>query len=126
MQYCSVMVALGGDLTNTVRRDNVSVPEIGVLIGVHGVGGIARIHDTTEERPVNHPAEYDRISSFYGEENTTRILGQRTLNITLPTRLSAVFADVVDEPESDEPAKAKRGMKLTPKAAATDSEDPCD
>ena len=123
MQYCSVMVALGGDLNNTVQRDNVSVPEIGVLIGLHGVDGVTRIEGSTDDRPVNHTAEYDRIANFYGDENTTRILGQKTFNLTLPTRLSAVFQDVADEPapqfgEAEEaPAPpAKRGLKLTPKA----------
>jgi len=124
------MVALGGDLTNTVQRDNVSVPEIGVLIGIHGVDGVARLADSTAERPVNHPAEYDRIANFYGEESTTRILGQRAFNLQLPTRLSAVFADVVDEPEessADEPAKAKRGgIKLTPKIGVEEAFEPCD
>lgn len=124
MQHCSVLVARGGDLTNTVLRENVSVPEIGVLISLHGIDGILRVPGTTSEKAVKHLEEYDRIANIYGVAATTAILGQRVFNIALPTRLSAVFADVADEPEDaeqEEPAKAapKRGIKLAMKAEET-------
>ena len=129
MQYCSVMVARGGDLTNTVLRENVSVPEIGVLIGIHGLDGVIRMEGTTDERPVNHLEEYDRIAHIYGGEAAAKMLGQRVFNLNLPTRLSAVFQDVVDEPSpqfgepEDAPAPpAKRGLKLTPKADVADAD----
>jgi hypothetical protein len=121
MQHCSVLVARGGDLTNTVLRENVSVPEIGVLIGIHGIDGVLRQPDTTSEKPVKHLDEYDRIHNIYGTDATVAILGQRVFNLNLPTRLSAVFADVVDEPEEEELPKPKRGgIKLSSKADESD------
>lgn len=123
MQHCSVIVARGGDLTNTVLRENVSVPEIGVLIGIHGIDGVLRQPGTTTERAVKHVEEYDRIANVYGNAATLSILGQRGFNLNLPTRLSAVFADVVDEPEmeeSEEAKPAKRGIKLSMKADTAD------
>ena len=118
MQHCSVLVARHGDLTNTVLRENVSVPEIGVLIGIHGLDGVIRMPDSTSEKPVKHTEEYDRITTRYGTAATVAILGQRGFNLSLPTRLSAVFADVVDEPE-DEYAKSgptrRAGIKLSNK-----------
>jgi hypothetical protein len=115
------MVARGGDLTNTVLRENVSVPEIGVLIGIHGIDGISRVPGTTSECAVKHVEEYDRIQNIYGNDATVRILGQRGFNISLPTRLASVFADVVDEPEEEESPKPKRGgIKLSAKAEESD------
>jgi len=119
MQHCSVLVARSGDLSNTVLRENVSVPEIGVLIGIHGIDGVARVQESTSELPVNHLAEFDRIANIYGNEATTAILGQRGFNITLPTRLTAVFSDIVEEPEADEEKPAgptkRTGLKLASK-----------
>ena len=123
MQHCSVLVARHGDLTNTVLRENVSVPEIGVLIGIHGLDGVIRMPDSTSEKPVKHTEEYDRITTRYGTAATVAILGQRGFNLSLPTRLSAVFADVVDEPEEEEvkPAPTKRGgLKLSMKSDDAD------
>lgn len=124
MQHCSVLVARGGDLTNTVLRENVSVPEIGVLIGIHGVDGVLRMPDSTSEKAVKHAEEYDRIANIYGPEATSAILGQRGFNITLPTRLSAVFADVADEPEAEEAKPAsptkRGGIKLAMKTDDAD------
>jgi len=118
MQHCSVLVARGGDLTNTVLRENVSVPEIGVLIGIHGIDGVLRVPDTTSERPVKHVEEYDRIQNIYGADATVRILGPRGFTINLPTRLAAVFADVAESEMAEEEApKPKRGgIKLSAKA----------
>ena len=124
MQYCSVIVARGGDLTNTVLRENVSVPEIGVLIGIHGIDGVLRVPDTTSEHPVNHLQEYDRIANIYGNDATMRILGQRGFNLNLPTRLAAVFADVsadeAFEESEPEPKPKRRSGKLAMKAETAD------
>lgn len=120
MQHCSILVALGGDKNNVTLIENASVAAIAVFIGTSGLDGVSRVSGTTTESPITHLAEYDRLCHAYGTDAVAKAFGPRTFNLSLPTRLSAVFADVADEPEAEEikpagPTK-RAGIKLAMKS----------
>jgi hypothetical protein len=43
MQFCKVEIQLGGDMTNTVIKSGVSVPEIVLLREIHGGAPSVRV-----------------------------------------------------------------------------------
>lgn len=65
MQIVSCEVLLGGDLTNTVVKSNVSIPELAVLAHIHGVGSIQNIKvEGKDSRPT--AGERARLVSIFG------------------------------------------------------------
>ena|SRR3569623_1247944 len=65
MQTANIMVALGGDRTNTVPREKVTVAEIAVLGHIHGRDAIFDVEPLGEEE-VDNREELARIKHTYG------------------------------------------------------------
>lgn len=116
MQYCSVIIALGGDLNYTVEKELVSVPEIGVLISIHGPGSVKPVPNTAKELTINNLAEYDRLANIYGSEKVEKIIGLRSFNLELSSRLAYVFEGFQEIPENqtDEATLAPRKVGRPP------------
>lgn len=65
MQHASCIVALGGDITFTVVKPDVTVPEIALLKAIHGADAVRDINPTfMDKRP--HSVERDRLNFEYG------------------------------------------------------------
>ena len=113
MQYCSVLVALGGETQNVVLRENVSVPEILVLMSLHGKESVTREPDTTTESSVVHGGLLEMLKTSYGNDVVGKLFGT-TFGATLPTRLAEIGLsspeDVVADTEADAPV-AKKASK---------------
>lgn len=72
MQIVSCEVLLGGDLTNTVVKHGVSVPEIAILSQIHGIGSVRRLKiDGKDNRTTAW--EKDRLTANYGEKIVSKL-----------------------------------------------------
>jgi len=65
MQHASCLVALGGDITFTVVKPDVTVAEIALLKAIHGADAVRDIQPTfMDKRP--HAEERERLTLEYG------------------------------------------------------------
>lgn len=87
MQRCNCSVRLGGDIANTVEKENVSPAEIAVLTAIHGEGSVINIRKTIMDK-VPHRQERGRLSTHYGHHIVDRLFpGEFT---PLPVNLSDI------------------------------------
>lgn len=115
MQFANVMLALGGDMNNTVPKYNVSASEIAVLRAIHGDGAIYDV-EPTYEKAIAPRDELSRLRGLYG-----RAMGRENkpiINDLFPGAAARLF-DTIDElglvPEQ---FKAEVRVKPQPKAEA--------
>lgn len=66
MQFCNLTLRLGGLLTSTVHKTDVSVPEILILQHIHGVDAVNDIVPT-EFKVRMQSEEWDRLASTYDQ-----------------------------------------------------------
>lgn len=65
MQTVSAEVLLSGSLTNTVYKTGLSIPEVAILLSIHGVGAVQNIRiDGKDSRST--AAEKERLVALYG------------------------------------------------------------
>jgi len=69
-----VNVALNGELGSINQKLGVTVPEIAVLIYVHGIGSVTEIAMYSKE-DFDSDDERNRLSSIYGPEKVSAIYG---------------------------------------------------
>lgn len=132
MQIASVLVAIGGDLGNTIPKHGVTASEIAVLRAIHGEGAVSEIKPIGDVKRTNSE-ERNRLLTRYGRakdsENNSIVnnlfpgaaarmfatideLGLPSAFFAAAGRVSAVPAEPVPEPEpavsteTSEPAKA--------------------
>ena len=72
MQIVSCEVLLGGDLTNTVVKSNVSIPELAVYMHIHGVGSIQNLKVEGKDSR-STAGELERLVVIFGDK-TVRAL----------------------------------------------------
>lgn len=74
MQTLNATVRLNSDLTNTVRKNNITVPEAALLTGIHGDGSLTDLELSADIETTDHE-ERERLASIYGgSEDNRKIL----------------------------------------------------
>ena len=103
MQTTSLLVALRGDVNNTVSKHGMTVPETLVLMAAHGAHSVTVIPGTIENisRAIPPHEEVARLSRCYGEEPTEACFGKPKFGMRLPANFSEVGIEV-EEPDDDE------------------------
>lgn len=72
MQIVSCEILLGGDLTNTVVKHGVSVPEVAILAQIHGIGSVRRLKIEGKDNRTT-VSEKDRLNGIYGEKVVSKL-----------------------------------------------------
>lgn len=117
MQHCSCMVFLSGDVYHSVWKDDVTVAEISLLRAIHGEDAITTIVPTFKAN-TKVADELDRLRNLYGQSNVSKE-GKRLVddvypgrNPVLPTSLSDIGVDVLEEqPKAPAPKAEKAGKQ---------------
>ena len=103
MQIVSCEVLLGGDLTNTVVKGNVSIPELAVLAHIHGVGSIQNIKIEGKDNRTT-ASERARLATIFGEKVIDKLFPGALPNF--PKRLSEIgLSDEEEKPSKTEAAE---------------------
>lgn len=98
MQMLNAIVAIGGDLGNTVPKYDVTPAEIAVLRAIHGEGAVFDIEPVREEKRSNG-FELDRLRRIYGGARDTE--NNIIVNVLFPGAAARVF-DTLDDLGLDE------------------------
>jgi hypothetical protein len=113
------MVFLSGDVYHSVWKDDVTVAEISLLRAIHGEDAITTIVPTYKAN-TKAADELDRLRMLYGQSNVSKE-GKRLVddvypgrNPVLPTSLSDIGVDVLEEQPK---APAPKAEAEAPKAA---------
>lgn len=115
MQTASLLVALGGDLGNTVPKHDCTASEIAILRAIHGEGSVIDIDPTGDVKRSNQE-ELSRLRANYGgakDAENNSIVSQ-----IFPGAAARMF-DTIDELGLDESF-----FKPTRRAAATPVDTP--
>lgn len=97
MQFCKVEIQLGGDMTNTVIKSGVSVPEIVLLREIHGGAPSVRVISIESTKPVSSAEELGRLRHEYSTAVTD--LGERLVDKVFPgvgVKLAQTLDDIGD------------------------------
>lgn len=118
MQHASCLVALGGDITFTVLKPDVTVPEIALLKAIHGADAVRDIKPTfMDKRP--HAEERERLTLEYGHARDHK--DEPIISKIFPGlgALPVTFRDIGLDLDGNEPVeeKPRRGR---PAAASSD------
>lgn len=117
MQTCSVILALGGDITKTIQVDSVTPAEALVLMRLHGRESVTRMAGTTDEKNVSHAQVIQGLAVTYGPLAVEDVFGKQLYNVQLPTRLADIQLSIESEdtPAAEEdpaPKKTRKGKSV--------------
>ena len=120
LQTANFLLALGGDIGNTVPKFGVTAGEIAVLQAIHGADAIHDLEPSGEvER--SHREEMERLRAVYGGASDGE--GQRIIDMVYPGRGARVVETIdelglvpeqfkakerVEAPVAEKPAKKSR------------------
>lgn len=84
MQNYKLLVWLNGEMTNQVRKEGVTAPEVILMQGIHGMDAILEIQKTTMDKR-SHADERARLIEVYGEKRVGDAFGpsHQRLPVTL-------------------------------------------
>lgn len=139
MEIANIMLALGGDIGNTVPKSGVTAAEIAVLQAIHGQDAVFDV-EIVEERTIKNRVELERLRAVYGNARDRE--NKAYIDLLFPGVAARVFetvdelglADVqfkslpVEEDDEEEvkvaPKKkaAAKGSKAKPAAPAAEDE----
>ena len=74
MQNYKLLVWLNGEMTNQVRKDGITAPEVILMQGIHGIDAILEIQKTTMDKR-SHKDERVRLIDKYGEKRVGDAFG---------------------------------------------------
>jgi hypothetical protein len=102
MQVCECLVLIGGDIGNSVTKQDVTAAEIAVLRAIHGNDAVRSIV-IKDQIKVDHDNERERLALIYKDEIVMNLFGKFG---DLPETLEAarVESDMI---VSDETKKSK-------------------
>lgn len=103
MQLVNCMVALGGDIRNTVPKSGITVAEAAVLRAIHGPGGVFDVEVVGEETR-NNRQELARLKKDYARARDEN--GISHVEAIYPGAAARVFERVDELDLSDEQMKA--------------------
>lgn len=98
MQIATIMLALGGDMGNTIPKYEVTAAEIAVLNAIHGGSAVHDIEPTGDIVRSNS-TELSRIRAIYGGAKDSE--DNRIVDILFPGAAARVFSEI-SELEIDE------------------------
>lgn len=98
MQTASILVALGGDLGNTVPKHDVTASEIAVLRAIHGNDAVLDIEPTGDIKRSNLE-ELSRLRATYGNAKDTE--NKAIVDVLFPGAAARMFA-TIDELDLDD------------------------
>jgi hypothetical protein len=131
MQTANILVALGGDINNTVPRYGVTAAEIAMLQAIHGHDSVLDV-EPAQDIEISQREERTRLKHIYGNARTSD--GTAHIDLLYPGAAARVFetldeleltpeqfkateraaagktrevVDVVDVPNTDAPRQAK-------------------
>lgn len=111
LQTANFLLALGGDIGNTVPKFGVTAGEIAVLQAIHGADAIHDLEPAGEvER--SHREEIERLRSVYG--GATDGEGQRVIDQVYPGRGARVVETIDELGLAPEQFKAKERVEAPP------------
>ena len=115
MQHASCLVALGGDITFTVVKPDVTVAEIAILRAIHGADAIRDIKPTfMDKRP--HAEERERLALEYGAAKDHK--DEPLLKQIFPGLgpLPVTFRDIGLDLDGNEPVEEEKPRRGRPAA----------
>lgn len=109
MQHASCMVALGGDITFTVFKPDVTVAEIAILKAIHGADAVRDIEPTYSDRR-SHAEERERLTLEYGvarDHKDEPVIAKLFPGLSpLPANFSDIGIEIPD-PVEEKPSRRK-------------------
>jgi len=132
MQIANIILALGGDVGNTIPKYSVTVAEIALLQAIHGEDAVTDV-EPVGEISVTNRAERERLREIYGRATDGN--GNKVIELVYPGAAARVFERLdelalvpeqfktvarvqlpVDGPTApaSKPAKGKRGKTAAP------------
>lgn len=107
MEIYDCLVHIGGDVGNSVKRDNVTVPEIEVLRRLHGHDHVVDI-EKKGSLELSNELERENLALRYGPEIVTSIFGPYG---DLPQEIEAIKVPEVQMKMMPAPVTANIGRK---------------
>lgn len=111
MQIANVLVAIGGDMRNTVPKYDVTVSEVAVLREIHGNDAVKEIAITGDVRRTSRQ-EIGRLMERYGRTDGGRFVAP-AVSALFPGVAARVF-EAFDELDLDESYFAVRRASVAP------------
>lgn len=122
MQICKVEIKIGGDMLNSIVKENVSVPEIVLLRAIHGAIDSVTVLEVTEETEVGNRSELERLHGIYSTATNGKAeLWIDTVFPGMGVVLPQTLSDIGDSFVPPEPA-AKPSRKKKAEADPTEAE----
>lgn len=113
MQVCECLVLIGGDIGNSVTKQEVTAAEIAVLRAIHGNDAVRSIV-IKDQIKVDHDKERERLALIYKDEIVIGLFGKFG---DLPVTLEAarVESDMIvgDETKKSKTKKAAEAVEPT-------------
>lgn len=111
MQICKVEIKINGDMTNTVVKDAVSVPEIVLLRAIHGAIDSVSVLEVVEEIEVSSRSELERLNVVYS--TATNGKGELWTGLVFPGMgvvLPQTLGDIGDSfvPVAEAPSRGRK------------------
>jgi hypothetical protein len=119
MQTANIMLALGGNMGQTIQKFGVTPAEVAVLREIHGNASVFDIQPLDEEIERTSREERTRLLEIYGKPPGSREMS--AVEFLFPGAAARVF-EAFDELEIDESFFKATG-RAKPKAAAAPEED---
>lgn len=119
MQHASCLVALSGDITYTVVKPDVTVPEIALLKAIHGADAVRDIKPTfMDKRP--HSVERERLTYEYGAARDHK--DEPLISKIFPglAPLPVTFRDIGLDLDGSEPLEEEKPRRGRPAASSSD------
>ena len=122
-EFCSCVVAIGGDVRATVPRPVVSVAEILMLQQIHGGDAVTNIKVSSTEETTSEQ-ERDRLGRLYGDQKVVDLFQQfGELPKTIKeARIASEMLDPVWQAELAKEKKTILSRAKKPKAEAKSEE----
>jgi len=125
MQFCKVEIKINGDMTNTVVKDNVSVPEIVLLRAIHGAVDAVTVLELADDIETSSRTELERLNVVYSTATNSKAepwvsIVFPGMGVVLPQTLSDIGDSFV--PPVETPAKGRKRKQVEPEPEPTESE----
>jgi hypothetical protein len=123
MQFCKVEIKLNGDMTNTIIKDGVSVPEIVLLRAIHGAVDAVTVLEVLDDVEVSNRSELERLNIVYSSATDSK--AERWVSSVFPGMgvvLPQTLSDIGDSfvPPVEAPSKGRKRKQA--EVEATDPE----
>jgi hypothetical protein len=127
MQYCSATICIAGDVLQQVRKHDLSVPEIALMVHLHGDDGVKDVAVTNDDRKGGAGFKKKLLEKYGQSPRTADEINKLWpgLNPVLPTQLGEIGYErdvkTMDIVRSAEPERVTgEDLGIAPEEAADD------